>query len=799
MRASLDWIRDYVDIDVAASEVARRLAEQGFEVEGIEEAGGDIRDVVVGRVVEMHDHPDASNWSVARLDIGSKQVTLVTGAKNISVGDVVPVALPGALLPGGKAIGEQNFRGVVSQGMLCSGAELGLSADASGILILPGDLALGREVSEALELTSDHVLEIEVLQRADCLGYANMAREFAAALNKPWHGPTVMVKEEGGPSQDRLRVKVEAPDLCPRYAARLFTDIQLRPSPWWMARRLLAAGVRPINNLVDITNYVMLEMNQPLHAFDYGRLSGGQIVVRRATPGETITTLDGMERSLDGDMLVIADAVKPVAVAGVMGGGNSEISTDVQAVLLEAAWFDAVSIRRTSQKLGMRTEASIRFGKGIDPGGVIRAMDRAAQLVEELGAGKVARGFIDLHGPLPEPLQLTLRPQRVNHLLGSNISVDEMESSLKRLPFEVRRDGENLAVTVPTFRADITQEVDLVEEIARTYGYDRIPSTMPASMASGRLTHAQHVERQITQILSGEGLREIKSWSMVDPASCDRLELPEDHPWRRAPRVLMPLSAEQSVMRPSLMMGMMDVASYNARRQQSDLRLFELGHIFGELPPSGRELPQEYTQLGVLVMGLDTAANWQHTGREADFFEMKGILDNLFERLSVGGVVFEPRELPSMHPGRTAVLRIGRDEIGFMGEVHPSVCERYDLPRRAYYAQIDLPHLYGQTVVPRHQQLPRFPGVERDLALMVPESVPATRVERCIRNAAGELLERMRLFDVYRGGQVAEGWRSLAFSLLLRHPERTLAEADVSEVMENILDAAATEVGAQRR
>lgn len=799
MRASLEWIRDYVDIDVTAEEAARRLADQGFEVESIEESGGEIGGVVVGRILELREHPDAPEWSVTTLDVGADRVTLVTGARNLSPGDIVPVALPGAVLPGGKAITQQNFRGVLSQGMLCSGAELGLSSDASGILILPHDLVPGRAVSDALGLTSDHVLEIEVLQRADCLGYANMAREFAAALNKPWHGPAVTVKEEGGPAQDFLKVRVDAPDLCPRYAARLFTDIQLRPSPWWMVRRLLAAGVRPINNLVDITNYVMLEMNQPLHAFDYSQLQGGQIVVRRAEPGETLTTLDGVLRTLDREMLVIADAVKPVALAGVMGGENSEIRPGVQTVLLESAWFNAVNIRRTSQKLGLRSEASIRFGKGIDPSGVIQAMDRAAQLVEELGAGKVAKGFVDIHGPLPQPLRLTLRPRRVNYLLGADIPVGEMEACLKRLPFEVRPSGENLEVTVPTFRADVAQEVDLVEEIARIYGYDRIPSSMPAGTASGRLTHAQHVERQISQVLCGEGLKEIKSWSMVDPATWDRLGLPEDHPWRRAPRVLMPLSEEQSVMRPGLMGGMMDAASHNARRQQADVRFFELGHVFGELPPSGKELPQEFTQLGVLLMGRDSAANWQHAGREADFFELKGVLENLFARLNVRGVVFEPWEHPAMHPGRTALMRLGHDDIGFMGEVHPGVCERYDLPRRAYYAQVDLPRLYGKTVEPRYQQLPRFPGVERDLALMVPESVPAARVEQCIRNSAGELLERLRLFDVYKGGQVTGGWRSLAFSLLLRHPERTLTEADVSEVMENILDAAAIEVGAQRR
>lgn len=799
MRASLDWLRDYVDIQVAPDELAARLIAQGLQVEGIEAPGAGIQGVVVGLILELRPHPESSDWSIARVDVGGRETVLVTGARNVAAGDRVPVALPGAELPGGDVIREETLRGVASHGMLCSGAELGLSSDASGILILPSDTVPGTGIGEALGLKVDHVFDIDILQRADCLGYAFLAREFAAALQQPFREPEIRVREEGIDSSRMLRVSVEAPDLCPRYAARLVTDIRLAPSPWWMARRLMAAGVRPINNLVDITNYVMLEMNQPLHAFDYDRLEGGRIIVRRARPDETIVTLDGVERALDTGILVIADAARPVAAAGIMGGESSEITGSTQTVLLESAWFDMAANRRASAKLGLRTEASIRFGKGIDPLGVMRAMDRAAQLIEELGAGKVARGFVDIHGELPRPLVIDVRPERVNALLGSSIPLDETIACLKRLPFGVETGENAIRVTVPTFRTDIHEEIDLVEEIARIYGYNRIPSTVPKPETVGRLNPAQQAESRLRNVLSGQGLSEVIAWHLVDPVSFDRLELPADHPWRKAPGLLMPMSVEQSVVRPALMIGLMDIASYNARRQQSDLRLFEIGHVVGELPPSGKELPCEQPQLGILLMGRDKAADWLHTGREADFFELKGIVETVLDELTGAEAVFEPQELPAMHPGRTASIRLGHHVIGFAGEVHPAVLENYGLSRRVCYAQIDLPRLLAGAPVPQSQPLPRFPGVERDIALLVPDSVPATRVLRCIEQAGTELLERVRLFDVYRGGQVAEGWRSLAFSLLLRHNERTLTEADVNAAMEAILDAAATEVGARRR
>lgn len=799
MRASLEWLRDYVDIQVPPDELAARLIAQGLQVESIEASGAGIKGVVVGRIIELQPHPESPDWSIARVDVGNRETVLVTGARNITAGDLVPVALPGAELPGGTVIREESFRGVASNGMLCSGAELGLSSDASGILILPSDTVPGTGIGEALGLKVDHVLDIDILQRADCLGYAFLAKEFAAALHQSAREPEVMVREEGIDSSRLLNITVEAPDLCPRYAARLITDINLAPSPWWMVRRLMAAGVRPINSLVDITNYVMLEMNQPLHAFDYDRLEGGRVIVRRAGPDETIVTLDGVERKLDTGILVIADAAKPVAVAGIMGGESSEITPSTRTVLLESAWFDLAANRRASSKLGLRTEASIRFGKGIDPLGVVHAMDRAAQLVEELGVGKVGRGFVDIHAGLPLPLVIDVRPERVNALLGSSIPTDEMVACLKRLPFEVEIHANLLRVTVPTFRTDIHEEIDLVEEIARIYGYNRIPSTVPRPETVGRLNPAQEAEVRLRQVLSGQGLAEAIAWHLVDPVSFDRLQLPAGHPWRKAPRLLMPMSVEQSVVRPALMIGLMDIASYNARRQQTDLRLFEIGHVVGELPPSGKELPCEQPQLGILLMGRDKPADWLHTGREADFFELKGIVETILNELTGKEAVFEPQEMPFMHPGRTAAVRLDHQAIGFVGEVHPIVLENYGLAKRVCYAQIDLSLLLAGAPVPQYQPLPRFPGVERDIALLVPDSVPATRVLRCIEQAGAGLLERVRLFDVYRGGQVAEGWRSLAFSLLLRGSERTLTEADVNAAMEAILDAAATEVGARRR
>ncbi|MGI5853250.1 MAG: phenylalanine--tRNA ligase subunit beta [Bacillota bacterium] len=803
MRISLEWLKEYVEVPCQADELASRLAEQGFEVEAMTRLDANFSGVIAAKIIALDPHPEADDLQVARVEVGAGKayLTVVTSAKNIAIGNVVPLALPGARL-GTMEIGEQKLRGVNSTGMFCSSVELGLGEDASGILILPGDLEIGADLKQALHLTADDVLEVAILQRADCLGYIHMAKEVAAALRTKWTEPDTSVAEQGGDATAALKVTVEAPDLCPRYAARLITDVQLRPSPWWMTRRLLAAGIRPINNLVDITNYVMLEMNQPLHAFDYDSLRQGRVVVRRARQGETLVTLDGVTRQLNPDMLVIADAEVPIGIAGVMGGESSEITSATKNVLLESACFDSLSNRKTGISLGLRSEAGLRFGKGIDPNGVVKAMNRAAHLIEQLGVGKVARGYVDIYRELPAEKEIVVRPQRVNKLLGTKIPVAAMIDCLERLPFKLERQGADeesaIKVTVPTFRGDITQEADLIEEIARIYGYDNIPVSFPASFAMGRLSESKEREQTMRSIMSGLGLNEIYSWSMIDPAVFDRLGLPEDHRWRNAPKIMNPMSTEQSIMRPSLLPGMLEVASYNARRRQQDLRLFEIGRVFGPLPSGGQELPEEDTVLGMIACGRSLPANWRNAGFAADFFEMKGIIEALLRQSGVREVTFEPVELPAMHPGRTARILAGVVELGYFGEIHPEICSRYDLPA-TYFAQLNLKRLFDASKGITYQPLPKFPDVERDIALLVPESVPASRVTECVLKAGGELLEKISLFDVYQGEQIASGWRSLAYSLSFRHPERTLTDADVSKLMEAILDAAATEVGARRR
>ncbi len=809
MRISLEWLKEYTEVPCQADELASRLAEQGFEVESMIRLGADFSGVVTAKIIALDPHPEADDLQIVKAEAGKAIHTIVTGAKNVAVGNMVPLALPGAKL-GTVEIQEQKLRGVNSAGMLCSSVELGLGEDASGILILPADLQSGVDLKQALHLAADDVLEVAILQRADCLGYIHMAKEAAAALRTKWTEPDTTVAEQGGDAAAALKVTVEAPELCSRYAARLITDVQLKPSPWWMMRRLLAAGIRPINNLVDITNYVMLEMNQPLHAFDYDSLRQGRVVVRRARQGEMLVTLDGVSRQLDPEMLVIADAEVPIGIAGVMGGESSEITASTKNVFLESACFDGVSNRKTGISLGLRSEAGLRFGKGVDAGGVVKAMNRAAHLIEQLGVGKVARGHVDIYQELPVAKEILVRPQRVNHLLGTTIPVEVMIDCLERLPFKVEAveaaeaseaaeaADQALKVTVPTFRGDISQEADLIEEIARIYGYDNIPATVPASFTKGRLSDYKAREQKLRTALSGLGLNEVYSWSMTDPAAFDRLGLPEDHHWRNAPTILNPMSTEQSIMRTSLLPGMLEVASYNARRRQPDLRLFEIGRIFGSLPAGGQELPQEDDVLGLITCGRNLPLNWSNAGVAADFSEMKGIIEALLKQSGVEEVVFEPAELPAMHPGRTARMLAGKVELGFFGEIHPEVCRQYDLPE-TYFAQINLNKLFASGTEIKYRPLPKFPDVERDLALLIPESVPAARVTECILRAGGDLLEQFRLFDVYQGAQIADGWRSLAYSLSFRHPERTLTDADVTKMMDAILDAAATEIGARRR
>ncbi|MDN5344907.1 MAG: phenylalanyl-tRNA synthetase beta chain [Clostridia bacterium] len=657
MRVPYKWLQQYVDINLSPAELAEKLTMAGLAVEGIEDLSPEFRGVVAGRIKSIAPHPNSDHLVICRVDAG-RELQLVTGAPNVYAGQAVAVALDGARLPGGKEIRRATFRGVASEGMLCSAQELGLDvslispADREGIITLPPDATPGAGVAEVLGL-NDMVLVLELTpNRADCLSIINVAREVAALTGATLHLPETAVPEDQGRITDLATVEIEAPDLCARYVARLVRGVRIAPSPAWLQARLRAAGMRPINNVVDITNFIMLEMGQPLHAFDYDLLQQHCIIVRRAEPGETIKTLDDVERELDPEMLVIADAARPVAVAGVMGGLATEVTPETTSILIESAHFDGASIRRTSRKLGLRSEASTRFERGVNLEGVTLAADRAARLMAELAGGSVARGLIDSYVKQRQPVTILLRPERVNYLLGTEIAPATMKELLERLHLEVietveegARDGNGagchrsiLRVGIPAYRGDLTQEVDLVEEIARLYGYNNIPVTLPGNItAREKQTPAQRWEEVGRQAAAMAGLTEVVTYSFIGPRALDQLQLPADHPWRRTVQIQNPLREEQSLMRPSLLPGLLEVAARNASRRVLPVAIYEMGRVF---IPTDRQLPDEPLRLGGLVMG-SSSRGWDWPAGEMDFFYLKGIGENILARVKLTGTAWE--------------------------------------------------------------------------------------------------------------------------------------------------------------
>jgi len=680
MLVPLSWLKEYVDIPWDVHELARRLINAGAKVEAVHTLEHDYSGVVVGRITGAEPHPEAEGLTVCRVDVGGRTVQSVTGATNARPGMLVPVALAGASLPGlGGPVRETPVRGVLSEAVLCSERELGISDDHSGLMELPGELSPGEGVASALGL-DEATLEFEVYaNRPDHLSVYGIAREAAALTGGLLRPPEAEVREAAQPVHEAAQVEVRDPDLCPRYIARVIRGVKIGPSPAWMARRLRAAGMRPINNVVDVTNYVMLELGQPLHAFDYHRLAGRRIVVRRAREGETLRTLDGVLRQLDPDMLLICDAERPVAIAGVMGGEDSEVTPETTDILLESASFHPVSIRRTAKRLGMRTEASHRFERGIDPHLAALAADRAAKLIAELAGGEVLQGRIDAAAELPRPRELTLRLQRVNGMLGTDLSPQEVEGILNRLGFETRRekDGASLQVVVPTFRRDVEGEADLIEEVARIYGYDRIPATIPkGSGTQGGLSRPLPAVEQVRTLLAERGLCESITYSFVSPKLFDRLRIPDGHPWRRAIRLANPLSEDQSLMRTSLVPSLVEAAALNARRQVNDVRLFELGKVYlpRELPL--KELPEERWTVALALMGQAPAHVWGEPARPVDFFDRQRPRGDAPRRAGRGRGVCEggaPRAPSRAHgpaagPGRPRGLA-GRAPSGGGGRV----------------------------------------------------------------------------------------------------------------------------------
>ena len=794
MLVSLKWLRDYVDIDMDTKEFADRMTMTGTKVEKVDFYGEELENVVVGKILEITQHPNADKLVVTKVDVGSEVIQVVTGAKNVSVGDYIPVARIGAKLPGGIKIKKGKLRGELSEGMMCSAEELGIDEhfvaehEKNGIYILDHEdsYELGKDVKEVMGI-NDALIEFELTSnRPDCRSMIGIAREAAVTINSKLKYPEINVKEEG---QDiNFDIKIEDEDLCRRYCARTVKNVKIGQSPYWMQRKLIEAGVRPINNIVDITNYVMLELGQPLHAFDLSKLTTGKIVVKNAVDGEKFTTLDNIERTLDKDMLVITDGEKSLALAGVMGGLNSEIDDNTTEVLLEGASFKSENIRATSKKLGLRTEASSRYEKGIDTNLAEEAVNRAAQLIEILGCGTVDKGIVDIYPTKPEVKTLVVNPQRINKLLGVEIPMDQFVGILESLEFKCNLvSSDKLEIEVPSFRLDMEQEADVFEEIARIYGFENIPSAqLEGNATAGVKTAKQKFMDNVKNTATSIGLNEILTYSFVSPRGVDKIQLPYDDKKRNFVTLINPLGEETSVMRTTMMPSMLDVLYTNISRKVDRAWAFECGHTF--TPQNG--LPKEHNHVCIGMYG-----------KETDFFALKGVIETIAKNVGFENYEIIPEKNNStFHPGRCAKIEYNGIYVGTFGELHPNVIENYSLGQRVYIAELDLDVIFENSstnIV--YNPLPKFPSTSRDIALIVKDDIYVKDIEDIIKANGAGLVEEYKLFDVYKGAQIEEGHKSIAYSITYRSKEKTLTDEDVAKVHDVILRELSEKLNANLR
>ncbi len=783
MKISLNWLRRYVDIDVPVEELCDKMVMSGFEVESIEDLSTTMRNVVVARIEKLEKHPDADKLQICTMNIGADEpVQIVTGADNVFEGALVPAALHDSDLPNGMHIKRGKLRGVPSDGMLCSGEELCLKeadypgAEVYGILILKDEYAPGTDMRDVLRL-NDIVIDFKITaNRPDCNSVLGVAREIAVALKVPYRGPATEFSTVGGNVRDHIAITVTDYDLCPRYLGRVVKNLRIGPSPDWMKDCLKAAGMRPINNIVDITNFVMLETGQPMHAFDLRDIDGAQIIVRRATNGEPMTTLDGKEHTLTEDMLVIADATAPSCLAGIMGGLNSEIKDDTTDLFLECAKFRRDSVRRTARALGMRTESSARFEKGVDIHTVEFAMNRALQLIAELDAGDILDGAIDCYEELPAPRVLTVKADGITELLGVSVPHETMVEILNSLSVETTLNDGVLTCKVPSFRDDIEGRADLAEEVMRIYGYDHIVGTpMKGSLTRGRKLPERVKTDRIKTLLCANGLQEITTYSFIGSKAIDLLRLPADDKRRQAVVLKNPLGDEYSTMRTQLFTSMLTVMATNYNRKASSVRLFEVSKLF---IPKALPLTEQPDEVPALSIGL--------YGADESFFTLKGLVEQVMA-LFGADVTYTRSSEPFLHPGRQAVALLGEEPVAVFGELHPDTADDAEIGTKAYVAQIVLKPLFerDQPIV-LYKPLPRFPAVERDLALLCDADLPAADIESAIRAGGGKLLEDVKLFDVYQGSQIQAGKKSVAYSLWFRSNEGTLSDADIEPALRKI-------------
>ena len=795
MNAALEWIKAYVpDLECTDQEFMDKMTLSGTKCEGYERMDKNLEKIVIGQITKIEKHPDADKLIICQVNIGTEEIQIVTGAPNVKVGDKVPVVLDGGKVAGGHdggplpedgiTIKAGKLRGVPSNGMMCSIEELGSDRDMYpdapeyGIYIFPEDAEVGADAVAALGLHNTK-FEFEVTSnRVDCYSIIGIAREAAATFDKPFVLPEVTVKENNEKVEDYISVEVQDQDLCPRYCARVCTNIKIGPSPEWMQRRLASSGIRPINNLVDITNYVMEEYGQPMHAYDLSTVSGKKIVVKRAKDGDQFVTLDGQTRNLDHDVLMICDAEKEIGIAGIMGGDNSKITDEVTTVLFEAATFNGPNIRKSAKRIGLRSDASGKFEKGLDPRNAEDAINRACQLIQELGCGDVVSGMVDVKAPLKELVRLPFMPEKYNNLLGTDISREEMLEIFKKI--EVAYDEKTNELICPSFRQDLLGQADIAEEVARFHGYDKIPMTLPSGEATtGKLPYKLRIEEKAREIAVFSGFSQGMCYSFESPKVFDKLLLPEDDALRKAIKIANPLGEDFSIMRTTSLNGMLTSLATNYNRRNKDVKLFEMANVYiaKELPLT--ELPDERMQMTLGMYG------------DGDFFTMKGVVEEFFDAVGMTRKKeYDPKAgKPFLHPGRQANIVYDGVVLGYLGEVHPLVLENYNIGTRAYVAVLDMPAIVPFTTFDRkYEGIAKFPAVSRDLSMVVPHDVLVGQIENVLAQRGGKILEHYELFDIYEGEQIKKGYKSVAYSLSFRAKDRTLEEADINAAMKKILN-----------
>ena len=794
MRTSLEWIRSMVpELSCTAQEYMDAMTLSGSKVEGYEELDADLDKIVIGQIEKIEKHPDADKLIICQVNVGTgENIQIVTGAPNVKEGDKVPVVLDGGRVagghdgkktPGGVKIKKGKLRGVESFGMMCSIEELGSTKDMYpeapeyGIYIFPEDAVVGADAVEALGLHNS-VFEYEITSnRVDCFGIIGLAREAAATFRKEFHPPVVTATGNNEDVNDYVKVSVEDTKLCPRYTARVVKNIKIAPSPEWMQRRLAAQGIRPINNIVDITNYVMEEYGQPMHAYDLDTIAGHQIVVKRAEKGQKFVTLDGQERTMDDSVLMICDGEKAIGIAGIMGGENSMITDDVKTMLFEAACFDGTNIRLSSKKVGLRTDASGKFEKGLDPNNAIEAMNRACQLIEELGAGEVVGGVVDVYTTVKEGRNIPFEPEKYNRLLGTDIAPETMLDYFKML--DLGYDKEKNEILVPSWRQDLECDADIAEEVARFYGYDKIPTSLPSGEATtGKLSFKLRVEKLARDIAEFCGFSQAMTYSFESPKVFDKLLLPADSPLRETVVITNPLGEDFSIMRTVSLNGMLASLATNYNRRNQNVRLYELGNIYLPKQTPVTELPEERMQFTLGMYG------------EGDFYTMKGVVEELFDKLGMHEKAeYDPSDKKSfLHPGRQADIVYHGNVIGYLGEIHPTVAANYAIKERVYVAVLDMPYIVEYASFDRkYRGIAKFPAVTRDLSMVVPKEVLAGDIEKVFDEKGGQYLERYALFDIYEGEQIKRGYKSIAYTLTFRAQDKTLEDADIQNAMNKIL------------